>query len=198
MPLPWSAFLHIMPWHDADDSPINEGLMKRLIQTLLRIMMLSAGPQDLPYSPAVLLMTLVAYVITGLVILAPGTDGFSTTLLLMAMDVIVLTGFCYFLLYTRSRLPRLLQTITAMAGVGVLFQLLAYPLILMLDNNAASQQGSAVGSLLYFVLISWQLAAVAHIFKQALDMAIGLTLMLSVAYLLLVIFLSDQILTMAA
>lgn len=154
-------------------------------------MSLLAGPQALPYSTAHFVRLLLLYLISGMLVLLPGSEDLFTAMALMLLDLSLLTTFVWFCLYTRNKLPRLQQTLTACFGTGFIFQLLAVPLVLVL-NAAPEGANNAVASLFYLLLISWQMAVMAHILRHALDMAIALTLVLSVAYLLLAIFLSNQ------
>ena len=167
------------------------------LQVLLRMMALMSGPQDLPFSIPLLSRVLLLYLVTGLMVLMPGSADLFTAISLMLIDLVLLVVFVKFCLYTRNTSARFIQTLMACLGVGVVFQLLALPLVLVL--NAAGETGqanNALGGLFYLILVSWQVTVMAHILRHAMNMMISLTLMLSFSYFLLIIFISNQIVTL--
>jgi len=166
---------------------------------LLRIMGLLSGPQDLPASSSLLTRLLMLYLVTGMLVLLPGSEDLFTAVTLMLMDLILLIVFLKFCLYTRNTSARFLQTFIACLGVGIFFQLIALPLVVVLNNTAeASQAGNAIGGLFYLLLVSWQVTVMAHILRHAMNMMLSLTLMLSFSYLLLIIFLSNRVVALLA
>lgn len=160
-------------------------------------MALMSGPQDLVYSGALLSRLLVLYLITGLVVLLPGSEDLFTAVTLMVIDLVMLVGFLKFCLYTRNTSARFEQTFLACLGVGILFQVIAFPLVLALNAvPETSQANNAVGGLFYLILVSWQVTVMAHILRHAMNMLLSLTLMLSFSYFLLIIFISNQAVTL--
>jgi len=160
----------------------------------LRIMGLLAAPQDLPYSKKLLLRVLLLYMISGMLVLLPGSADFFTAVILLLLDLLLLTAFLQFCLYTRNTSARFLQTFMACLGVGVVFQLLALPLMLVLNSAAeGAQTNNTLGGLFYLILVSWQVSVVAHILRHAMNLIMPLSLLLSFAYLIMVIFLSNQV-----
>ena len=158
---------------------------------------LMSGPQDLPGSSSLLVRLLLLYLITGMMVLLPGSEDLFTAVTLMLMDLILLVGFLKFCLYTRNTSARFLQTLIACLGVGVIFQIIALPLVVVLNAAAESNQANnAVGGLFYLLLVSWQVTVMAHILRHAMNMMLSLTLMLSFSYMLLIIFLSNQVVTL--
>lgn len=167
--------------------------------SFIRIMGLLSAPQDLPYSKSLLTRVLFIYLITGMLVLLPGTTDLFTAIVLMLLDLVMLTGFLKFCLYTRNTSARFLQTFLACLGVGILFQLLALPLVLVMNaGEEVSQANNALGGLFYLLLISWQVTVVAHILRHAMNMLMTLTLLLSFSYVLLVIYISNQVVILLA
>ena len=164
------------------------------ILIIVRMLGLLSAPQDLPYSPSLLLRLLAVYVVTGMMVLIPGVNDLFTAVALLLLDLVLLFAFLKFCLYTRNHSERFLQTLLACLGVGIFFQLLALPLVLVLNSGVeTSQANSALGGLFYLMLVSWQITIIAHILRHAMNMLMGLTLLLSFSYLLVAIFLSNQI-----
>jgi len=158
---------------------------------------LMSGPQDLPGSSTLLARVLLLYLMTGMMVLLPGSEDLFTAVTLMLMDLVLLVGFLKFCLYTRNTSARFLQTLIACLGVGVVFQIIALPLVVVLNAAAESNQANnAVGGLFYLLLVSWQVTVMAHILRHAMNMMLSLTLMLSFSYMLLIIFLSNQVVTL--
>lgn len=161
---------------------------------IIRIMGLLSGPQDLPASVSLLSRLLMLYLVTGMMVLLPGSEDLFTAVALMLMDLILLVGFLSFCLYTRNTSARFLQTFIACLGVGVVFQIIALPLVVVLNTAAESNQANnAIGGLFYLLLVGWQVTVMAHILRHAMNMMLSLTLMLSFSYMLLIIFLSNQL-----
>ena len=156
---------------------------------------LMSAPQDVPYSQSLLIRVLILYLATGMLVLLPGAEDLFTAIVLILLDLILLFAFLKFCLYSRNNSNRFLQTFVACLGVGVFFQLLALPLVLALNIGAeeTSQASSALGGLFYLLLVSWQVSVMAHILRHAMDMLMTLTLLLSFSYLLMVIFISNQV-----
>jgi len=160
----------------------------------MRIMGLMAAPQDLPYAKPLLMRVIILYVVSGMLVLLPGSTDLFTSIVLILLDLLLLFAFIQFCLYTRNNSARFLQTFLACLGVGILFQLLALPLVLILNaGTEASQANNAVSGLFYLLLVSWQVTVMAHILRHAMNMAMLLSLLLSFSYLMAVIFLSNQV-----
>jgi hypothetical protein len=94
---------------------------------------------------------------------------------------------------TRHR-QRFLQTGIALLGVGVLAELVLYPLSSLLNVIGADDLVSIPVGLLAFCGLVWYLLACANIWRAALDSGIGLGVAVSVGYLLLSTVLVQQLL----
>lgn len=159
----------------------------------IRIMTLRSGPQVLPYSVAQLARVLVLYLVTGLIVLTPGAGDLFTSIVLMVIDLVMLVVFIKFCLYTRNASERFHKTFLACLGVGTLFQLLALPLVFILNTGPETSQASnVIGGLFYLLLISWQVTVMGHILRHAMNMMLSLTVFISFVYFLLIIFISEQ------
>lgn len=159
-----------------------------------RVMALLSAPQDLPYSNSSLARVLFLYIATGLLVLVFNGSDLLTAVALLVMDLIVLVGFIKLCLYTRNNAGRYQQTLFACLGVGVLFQLLLLPLILMIDSSTDKDTANNVFAGFYYLsLVVWQITVIAHILRHAMDMQLTQTLLLSFSYFILIIFLSNQI-----
>ncbi len=158
--------------------------MAELLKRFLNICLLTQGPQNLPHSNLLLQILLVVYFITGSLSMLPGT-AFEDGVLVMMLDLAVLLLFTWFCLQVFKKQARFIQTTIALAGVGTIFQLLAWPLLVQMESLKQSGETSVEISLLLLVIISWNLAVFAHIFRQAFDVRMLAAFVLTLAYLII-------------
>jgi hypothetical protein len=155
-----------------------------LLSTVVAIMLLQAGPQHLPASRQLLGATIVLYMVTGLLILLPEL-GAATALGNMLLDIVILTAFCYSALSLLRLASRVVQTVTAMAATGVVFHLLAWPVLAHINSMQAGDQVAMIESLMMLAMLAWQVLVNAHIFRYALEIKMGRAVALSFGYLFL-------------
>lgn len=151
--------------------------MLSLVRIWLAICLLRAGPQRLPASPYLVGLSLLLYGVTDVVVSLANTDGL-TALAITVLDLGLLVGFVFLVLRGRGMLGRYQQTLSAMAGVGVIFGWMALPVLLM----AAREPVPAVAGMLWLGLLFWSLAVNAHILRHALEVPFGLGLVLATLY----------------
>jgi hypothetical protein len=158
--------------------------MRALFELFLAICLLRKGPQDVPASPVLLRLTLLSYGFSG--VLIPLLDvGLLTSLVLTVLDIALLTGLTYGALTLRHYRARFMQTLTALLGTGTLLQLLALPLLFLLEQEVAGTGGPGWLGLLWLGLFIWGIVVTAHIFRQALSTSLGVGVLYSLAYVLL-------------
>ena len=125
------------------------------LNTLISIVMFRTGPQDLPYSQGLLQLLIVLYIISG--VMAFGSL-IETDIAMMNMiaDVLVIMFYSYTVLGSTGRKPRFRQTVTAMIGVGVLFHLMAWPMLLQTEaGQKYLQQNDLAGKLSRAAHVVW-------------------------------------------
>ncbi len=159
--------------------------MRALLDVFLEICLLRRGPQDLPASPALTVLSLAAYGLSGMVAviaIMPLSMALPQTLL----DLALVSGLSYLLLSLRGFGARFLQTLTALAGTGTLLNLVAWPLFMWMGQEAdTAGQGSPLPSLLFLVLLGWSIAIMAHIVRHALSSTRSMGLLCAMAYLII-------------
>jgi hypothetical protein len=142
--------------------------MREVIGLYAQILLLRRGPQDLPVSRLLLILTVCGYAaVSGVVYaLLPFTASWP---LQLAVDVLFMLAWYAALLQLAGRTERFLQTATGVFG----FQSLLAPPLLAFEwltqryqHDAAWQLPVSVGGL---ALVVWLIAANSHIVKQALD-----------------------------
>jgi uncharacterized membrane protein len=143
---------------------------------------LKTAPQDLPASPALLGVTLLAYLLSGIVV-AVLQWSVPKAVLAAMLDTVLFTLLCYVLLWARLLDNRFPQTMTALAGSCALLTLIAAPLVFWQKQVAAP--GDSIASfptLLLLVWTGWNVSVVGHILRHALSTAFALGIGLAAVY----------------
>lgn len=153
--------------------------MLSLIKPFIYICLMNKGPQHLPCSQGLLQVSLLAYLITGVLSMLSATP-LDEALPVMLADLAVMLLYAWLCLKAFNQSARFIQMTTALAGVGAIFQILAWPLMAYLDN----QQGApAPGlSMLLLFVVGWNLAVYAHIFRESFNVRMLSAFVLTLTY----------------
>jgi hypothetical protein len=156
--------------------------------TLLRLMRLRSGPQDLPYSPALLASLVVASI--ALDFYAARTLGGANDALAIraALAIAVSLGLPYLILHIARRSARFVQTATAIVATSLLFALLVLPVIALVGQLPEDPAEITAGQMLFgwlsLALLAWKLVVQGSIFRHALEIPLRQGVMLAVALML--------------
>lgn len=161
-------------------------------QKIVLLLFLKASPQDLPYSSRLLVRIIFLYVGSGLVVTS-GVAEPALALGRMVLSLAVVSVFSYVLLSALNMKARYLQTVTALIGTGIIFNLLAWPVLSYGDIEQASAVAMQLLSLAVLSLIGWEVLVTAHIFRNALDTKMTQAVLLSMALFLVTLTLSQLI-----
>jgi len=143
-------------------------VMQEVIRLYVQIALLRRGPQDLPASRLLLILTVCGYAAVNALVssLLPPSTGWPPQL---AIDVLFQLAWYAALLQLTGRSERFLQTTTAVFG----FQAVLSPLLIASEwlmqrfgKDANWQLPIAVAGL---ALVIWLIAASSHVVKAALD-----------------------------
>lgn len=148
--------------------------MNSLFSTLLQLLRLRAGPQDLPSSWTVATGLLALYVALGMYsgqALGVG-NAVARSLAINVLQVVAVAV----MLRLRGFPERLPQTISALAGTGVLLGLLAHVLLLQ-ANPEVNQPLLGLG---WFAVFIWSLVVDAHIYRNALAVSLSVGVLIAV------------------
>jgi len=151
---------------------------------IFAIMLLKAGPQHLPYSVSLCTVLLALYVASGALVLTT-TLSAGQAVVNMVIDAALLAAFSYICLSLLKYRARFVQMVSALAGIGLVYHLLAWPLFIGLNSVQADDRSAGIFALLMLLLISWQVLVFAHVFRHAMQMSMGRALALSFGYLFL-------------
>lgn len=168
------------------------GLQELIRQTGL-LLILRAGPQDIPYSTALLRLSVAVYV--GLAALSEVlVHGLLMALVQGVLVAAATGGFIVLVLQFKRRAARSVQTLTAyfaaqsvLAGMQMPAAVSLAPIRRqLLDNPELLEQAQppaipALPALAAMLLFVWSLMVVSHIFRHALDVNTWLGLGLAIA-----------------
>ncbi len=161
-------------------------------QKFVLLLFLKVAPQDLPCSSRLLVRIIFLYAGSGLVV----TSGVAEPALALGRVVLslaVISVFSYVLLSALNMKARYLQTVTALIGTGIIFNLLAWPVLSFGNIEQASAIAVQLLSLVVIALISWEVLVTAHIFRNALDAKMTQAVLLSMALFLVTLTLSQLV-----
>jgi len=148
--------------------------MNRIFINLAGMLLLRSGPQNLPASWALAIILVSAYMVQNLITGQQLEDDYAAakSLLAISLQVVVLTG----LLYWRRHLERFPQTLSALAGVGIVFNAITWALLTQSDP-AANQPLLA---LTWFAVFIWSLFVDAHIYRNSLSVPFSMGMLITV------------------
>ncbi len=148
------------------------------LQKLVSLLFLKSAPQDLAYSSRLTVQLLAAYVFSAFIVLQ-STLNPDDMLAGIVLGLFVQYVFTYLVLQALGRGSRFLQTFSAILGVGILFNLLSWPVFSVLSDVSINETLKSSMSLAFLMLISWEVLVKAYIFKHALEMKMFSALALS-------------------
>lgn len=155
-------------------------------------MLLKAKPQDIAYRPTGLMSIVLFYVFSGIIVLGSTTES-DVAIFSIVLDAAVLAIFSSACIYLLQYKARLVQTLAALFGTGIIFHLLAWPVIVQLNVSDLSDSSKSTLSLVFLMLLSWQILVYAHIYRSALSINMTKAVLLAIAYWLMSMTLSQLI-----
>ena len=164
--------------------------MKALLLAFFDICRLRRAPQDIPASPHLLALSVTAYALLSCLLqgLSEPVDLAVSSALL---EIAVLMLFVQCLLLLKGRPARWMQTMTALAGAGIILSLIALPLSLFagVGSGAALVEYNLAITLL-LMLAGWGVVVMGHVLRHALETHAALAFMLALVYLFLLVYLT--------
>lgn len=161
-------------------------------RNLLIMLLLKTAPQDLPYSTGLLSRIIFVYLISGLIVQNEMVEP-SLSIGRMILNIAITMFFSYIVLASLELKARFVQTMSALVGVGIVFNLLAWPLLMQLAEENQAETITAATSFLVLLLMSWELLVVAHIYRHALNAKMGHAIILSLGLFFISITLAQMI-----
>jgi hypothetical protein len=150
-----------------------------IIKLLFEICLFKKGPQDLPYSLWLLRLLLVVYIGIRILMLSIHFDWLNV-LLQVSVDVILVAGFFWIILYLARKLGRFYQALSAVLGTDAMISFFALPGMASMEIG----QGGLWVVLVMLGLIGWHWAVTGHIIRNALDKSLSFSLGVAFLYLI--------------
>jgi hypothetical protein len=150
-----------------------------IIKLLFDICLFKKGPQDLPYSVWLLRILLVVYVSVRILMLSMRFDWLNVFLQII-VEIFLVAGFFWIMLYVVRKLGRFYQVISAVLGTDALISFFALPGIATLETG----RGGVGVFLVVLGLIGWHWAVTGHIIRNALEQSLSFGLGVAFLYLL--------------
>ena len=151
--------------------------MNAVLANLMLMLRLRSGPQELPSAWSLTVILLVSSLGMGMYI-GHTLGGENAVARSLAINILQIFGVIM-LLGLRKMPERVPQTLSALAGTGIILGLLAFLLLLQADP-AVNQP---LLGLAYLGLVGWSLAVDAHIYRHALSINMSLAVLVSVLLL---------------
>jgi hypothetical protein len=153
-----------------------------LLKIYIDICLLRASPADLPPYAVLLGLAATAYVLVGVLLLAP-VAGIGTAVLQTLVDVALLAALLRLVLQVHGRAERFPQTLSALLGTGALLGLVAWPLLLsMYAAQAQGGEPAALSILALLALFVWTLVIIGHILRHSLSTSHVVGVLLATGY----------------
>ena len=156
--------------------------LSTLSKAFFDICLLRKGPQDLPKSSVLLYLSLILYMVFD-VLLTVQARPFEDALLVSFIDVGFLLGVIFFILKQHHYLDRWVQTITALCGTGVILGIFIFPLVYGGAQNQYETWLQQIIILLFFIMVIWNIAVLAHIVRNAISTSLGIGIAIAILYI---------------
>ncbi|HEY0720768.1 MAG TPA: hypothetical protein VGE50_05900 [Gammaproteobacteria bacterium] len=139
-----------------------------LLQAFWRILLLREPPHTIPFSHLLLGGALLLHLLSGMAFLAFDLP-FDEAILSALLSTVLLVAASYLLLSLFGLGRRVVQSVTALAGCEVLINLIGLPVNFWLA--AVEKANAALPALLMLLLLGWDVALVAHVWRHALGIS---------------------------
>lgn len=139
--------------------------MLALIKTLFDIIRLRKGPDAIPYSWVVTLVTLLLWLVAGFVIAATTEEMTDEDFLVGVFTGVVGLGCYASIVVLSGHTPRLLQTVTAILGCGAVLSFL-----FVLGTVALTPLlSTGTTDVIVTLILLWSIPVEGHIIARAID-----------------------------
>lgn len=165
-------------WHNGRRSPVKEPALKPLFTLFWQLCRFRCGPEDLPYSPARLLVVLLLELSLGLLAIpllaqldtAESPPAVAPQLLALLFGLGTWMLAMNLLLRFKNLSARFVQTMTAALGADLILTLPQILLFLLILPQPPESPLAAVGRMGLLALYLWDLLVKGHIYSRALNL----------------------------
>jgi hypothetical protein len=141
---------------------------------LANLLRLRGGPQNLPASWTLAIILISVYLVQNLVTGQQLEDDYAAakSLLAICLQIVILTG----LLFWRRHLERFPQTLSALAGVGIVFNAITWALL----TQSNPEMNQPLLAMTWFAVFIWSLFVDANIYRNALSVPLAMGMLITV------------------
>ena len=139
--------------------------MLALFETLFAIIRLKKGPDAIPYSWFLCLITMTMWLFAGLAMTAVTEELGEADFLLGTFTGVVGLACYASIIVLSGHTPRLLQTVTAILGCGAMLSLL----FIVGDVLLSPILSASVANLVVTLILLWSIPVEGHIIARAID-----------------------------
>lgn len=160
--------------------------MNLLLKLFIDLCRLRAKPQDVPASSALLLLSIVLALVSGMLSISGSVHGLMQVIIISLMDVAITLILLSIFLNLVNLSSRLLQTATAMFGTGAIINLVSFPVMLLMNSSPDNPGYQLLGALFYFALLIWSLVVMGHILRHSFNLPLTGGILIAIGYFLLI------------
>jgi len=148
--------------------------MSDILLNLIKMLRLRSGPQNLPSSWSLMIFMVTAYLVQNLLTGQQLEDesAAAKSLVALCLQIVVLAG----LLFWRRHSERFSQTLSARAGVGIVFNTITWVLLTQSDPSV----NQPLLALVWFSVFIWSLFVDANIYRNALSVTLAIGMLVTV------------------
>lgn len=173
--------------------------LKLLFLAFFDICRFKRRPQDIPQSVNLMSLCVFVYLIVATLLLVL-TETVGRSFLSACLELVILLLFTIGLLMLSGKSNRSVQTITAMSGTGIVLSLIALPVYVLLNTygtvDTEANPYYTVAVMILSALALWNIAVMAHILREALEVGIFTGAMLAISYIWIILSVSAALLPM--
>lgn len=150
----------------------------------VRMSLFTSSPANLPYNPYVIVLTLVAYLAIGVLILGDRRS-FGSILGQIGIEVCILYAITFIVLKILNKPKRLIQTLSALIGVSLCVSLVSLMVTAALPPSEDPEQINPLTLQVNLLLLFWNLAVISLIFKRSFEIKTVLAAVIAFNYFLI-------------
>jgi len=147
--------------------------MSSIFINLANLLRLRDGPQNLPTSWRFMIFMVAAYVVQNLVTGQQlDENAAAKSLVAISLQIFVLFG----LLYWRKHTERFAQTLSALTGVGIVFNTITWALLTQSDPTI----NQPILAMAWFSVVIWSMFVDANIYRHSLSVTLSIGMLITV------------------
>lgn len=156
--------------------------MLAIIHFFIDLALLRRKPQDLPASPALFGLVLIAGLAGGVLLALTAGATLPLALVQTVLDMLLMLAVLQMALKWVKKPSRFVQTATALVGTDTLVGFAALLPVSLAGPGTGDSPQLVVAGLLFIVLVAWSVLIAAHILRHAFDIKLMQGAVIAVAF----------------